>query len=57
MSTRVIWRRAHPVKLPAKPAAYERIHAELRDYRDERLREQLAYELDDELARDPMGDK
>lgn len=51
------WVQAHVRRVPAKPAAYERIHAELRDYRDEHLREQLAYELDDELARDPMGDK
>ena len=57
MMIRRTWVQAHVRRFPAKPAAYERIHAELRDYRDERLREQLAYELDDELARDPMGDK
>lgn len=55
MNTRIIWRRAHPVRLPSRDTA---VHEELRTawirdvFRNARLTEWLAYELDRELQRE-----
>lgn len=50
MSTRTYWRRAHPVKLPERPAAFIAVHAELQDaYQIDRLRERLEEEMERDL--------
>lgn len=50
--TRTYWRKAHPVKLPERPAAFIAVHSELLDaYQIDRLRERIEAELERDLER------
>ena len=51
--TRTYWRRAHPVKLPERPAAFIAVHEELNDaYRYDRLMAELREQIEAEVERD-----
>lgn len=55
MSPRVIWRRAHPVRLPPKPTEHVHVHDELRAARLAdliRQKQDLEEDLACALARD-----
>lgn len=51
--TRTIWRRAHPVKLPERPAAFVAIHTELLEARRLDLTmAEVREQIEDELERE-----
>lgn len=51
--TRIIWRRSHPVKLPARPAAFVAVHTELFEaYRWDQIQAELRERISEEVERD-----
>jgi hypothetical protein len=51
--SRIIWRRAHPVKLPARSDAYIAVHTELLEARRwDKIQAELQERISEEFERD-----